>query len=383
MRCHVHSGRRAGSGSRSRHHPLAAVVALVALALLTACGGEAETESERTESAVTIEAVRLVPETLRDEVALTGQLNAEYEVVLKPEIDGVIKSIEFEEGQPVEGGQVLFRLKDDEQKARRTEAEAHVRLAQDVFDRTQRLASQDISSVARRAKARAELDIAQAKLALAKLQLERTRIRAPFSGVADLRLVAPGDRVSDEDGLVSVAAIDRLQLVFATQEASAGLARTGGTIYGRFVAFPGERFPGVVFFVSPRIDPASRRLIVKAWVDNADHRLKPGMFANVDVMVAVRPGALLVPEAAIVYDRNGSYLWRVDAEKLAEKVPVRIGLRQRGRVEIVEGVEAGDLIVSAGTNKLMAGSQVEVAPAEPVEHARETPAPEREPGAES
>lgn len=362
---------------------LAETSALVALALAAACGGDTETEEAWSESTVTVEALRLVPETLRDEVALTGQLEAEYEVVLKPEIDGVIASIEFLEGQPVEAGQILFRLKDEEQKARRMEARAQVRLAQDVFDRTQRLASQDVSSDARRAEAKAKLDIAKAKLLLARLEVDRTQIRAPFSGVVDLWLVAPGDRVSDEDGLVSIAAIDRMQLVFTTQEATVGLARTGGTIYGRFAAFPGERFAGEVFFVSPRIDPAARRLIVKAWIDNEDHRLKPGMFANVDVEIAVRPGALLVPEAAIVYDRNGSYVWRIDERQQARKVPVRIGLRQRGRVEIVEGVAEGDQIVSAGTNKLMAGSRVRVAPPEPVEHASESIPPGREPGAES
>ena len=83
------------------------------------------------------------------------------------------------------------------------------------------------------------------------------------------------------------------------------------------------------------------------------------MFANVDVEISVRDDALLVPESALIYDRNGTYLWRVDDENRAEKIPIEIGLRQAGRVEILKGVAAGDRIVSAGTNKVSAGSEID------------------------
>ena len=376
-------GRRAGSETSAEHCRLAGISAFGVLALASACGGEVETKKAWGPSLVTVEFLTVEPETLRDEVALTGQLEAEYSVVLRTEIDGVIESIEFEEGQPVEEAAILFRLRDEEQQARHQEALAELRLAQDVFDRTQRLTKQDVSSVARRAKATAELDIAKARVSLAKLELERTRIRAPFAGVTGARLVAPGDRATPEDGLVSIAAVDRLQLIFTVQEMASALARIGAIIHARVASWPGERFRGEVFFISPSVDPASRRLILKAWIQNEGHRLKPGMFANVDIEIAVRPGALLVPEASIVYDRHGSYVWRITESDLAEKIPVEIGLRQRGRVEIVRGIRAGDRIVSAGTNKLMAGSRVEAPPGPPVEHARESPEPERGNGAES
>jgi membrane fusion protein (multidrug efflux system) len=113
-----------------------------------------------------------------------------------------------------------------------------------------------------------------------------------------------------------------------------------------------------VYFVSPSVDTASRSLLLKAWIPNADHRLKPGMFANVDVVIAEREDALLVPESALIYDRNGTYLWRVDDEDHAEKIPIEIGLRQAGKVEILKGIAAGDRIVSAGTNKVRAGSEI-------------------------
>ncbi len=307
---------------------------------------------------VSVELTTVQPEPLTDVVALTGQLEAENAVVVKPELSGVIASIEFEEGQNVEREAVLFALRDEEQQARLHEAQAASRLAQDVSDRTRRLTRQDVSSMARKAEATARLDEARARVELAQLQLERTRIRAPFDGVVGVRRVAVGDRVTPDDGLVEVLSIDRLQLVFTVEEIGVGLAQTGMTVVARVAAWPGERFPGEVFFVSPSLNPVSRRLLLKAWLANQDHRLKPGMFANIDVEISRKEDALLVPEASVVYDRHGIYVWRAGEGMRAEKVPVEIGLRQDGRVEILHGLAPGDTVVSAGTHKLMAGSRL-------------------------
>ncbi len=312
-------------------------------------------------SPVTVELYEVVPTEIRWEVGLTGQVNAQMQVNVMPEITGVVESVQFEEGKPVAKDDVLFVLRNAEQKALLREAEARMALAQDVFDRTQRLTSEDISSVARRAEARAGLDEARAKVDLARLQLARTRIRAPFDGVMGDTDIAPGAWVEPEVTLASIAAIDEVEVVFTTTEQGAAVARTGATVNIRVAAFPGERFPGEVSYISPTIDPATRRLILKARLDNADHRLKPGMFANVDVVVAVKSDALVVPEAAMVYDRNGTYVWRAGAGGLAEKVPVSIGLRQEGIVEITSGLERGDQVVAAGVHKVMAGQKLQAA----------------------
>ncbi|MCH2184337.1 biotin/lipoyl-binding protein, partial [Myxococcota bacterium] len=140
------------------------------------------------EKPVYVEMMPLVPETLEVEVALTGQFEAESEVVIRSELEGVIRTIEFEEGQSVEAGDLLFTMRDEEQRARLNQAEAQERLARDVYERTQSLTSRDISSVARRAEASAILDEARATVSLAQLNLDRTRILAPFDRVVGHRL---------------------------------------------------------------------------------------------------------------------------------------------------------------------------------------------------
>jgi len=291
MRCAetTPGGAHPESVSESISRPLLAVCSLLLMIIhlaATGCGGYSADDEEALDSGpkpVSVEVVELRPERLEIEVALTGQFEAEHSVVLTAEQSGVIESIEFEEGAPVSKGDVLVRMRDEEQRARLKEALAQQRLAQDVYDRTQRLASEAISSIARRAEASASLDEASAKVDLARIGLERTRIVAPFDGVAGSRMVAPGEWIKPEiTGFVRVTAIDLLQLVFTIPEPNIALARIGGKIHARVIAFPGERFPGDVFYVSPTLDPATRRLIVKAWVPNPDRRLKPGMFANVD-----------------------------------------------------------------------------------------------------
>jgi membrane fusion protein (multidrug efflux system) len=344
---------------RIPHSLLALCAGLAAGAF--ACGpASVESGPAAEKPPITVELLKLEPELLRDTATFSGQLDAEYSVELKAETSGVIEELLFQEGQTVKKGAVLFRLRDDEQKARLAEAVANRDLAQEVWDRTQQLVSRDAASAAQKDRATAELAVAKARVDLARLAVERTRIAAPFDGVVGARFVAPGDRITDKKALVRIDAIDRLQLSFAISEQGVAFARTGVKLDVRVRPYPDETFPGEVFFVSPSLDPATRRMILKAWVPNADRRLRPGLFANVDLELAQRENAMLIPESAVVFDRAGSYVWRVRGE-IAERVPIEIGLRKNGRVEVTLGLAGGDTIVTAGTHKVIEGRKLRAA----------------------
>ncbi|MEE9607575.1 MAG: efflux RND transporter periplasmic adaptor subunit [Myxococcota bacterium] len=307
---------------------------------------------------VTVEVDRVEPELLRDVATFSGQLDAEYSVLLKPETDGVIEAITFAEGQVVRKDDVLYRLRGGEQRARLREAQATLALKREEYGRTQKLLERNAVSLAQEDRAEAELEVAKARVELAQLELDRTEIRAPFDGVVGQRLVSPGDRVTEDDELVRIDAVDRLQLRFATSEHGVAFARLGAKVELSVVAYPGERFPGEVFFVSPALDPATRRMILKAWVPNPSGRLRPGMFANVDLEIARRDNVILVPESAVVFDRHGTYVWRLDEDGVAERVPIETGLRKGGRVEVTIGLRPGDRVVTAGTHKVTEGKKV-------------------------
>ncbi len=314
-----------------------------------------------------VETVVVTPEMVRDKVELVGQLDSVYSVLLKPEISGVVASIAFEEGTPVKKGDPLVQLRDREQRARLREALAYVALARTRYDRATSLAERHAQSAAALDGAAAEHEIAKARLDLARLQLDRTVIRAPFDGVIGPRLVSPGERVNpggvggpgggggEGSGLARIDSLGEMELVFAVPETVMSLVRKGQPVALRVAPFPGEIFAGKIHFVDPRVNATSRRVLVKARIPNPDHKLRPGLFAKLDVEVARRTEALMVPEQSVMYGRDGTYVWRV-VDDQAERVPVELGIRQPGRVELRSGVRAGDRIVSAGTHKLRPGS---------------------------
>ncbi len=325
-------------------------------------------------SAVVVEVLRVEPEPFIDTAVFSGQLDAEYAVTLKPEIQGVIASIEVEQGQRVAEGDVLFRLRDGEQAAKLREAEANRDLAHLRWKRASQLVSANASSAAQADAARAEWEVARARVDLARVDLERTRIRAPFDGVVGQRHVDPGARVEEEDELIRVDAVDRLQVTFAISDDGLPFARPGMRVSAWVRPYPGEKFPGEVFFVSPTLDPTNRRIWVKAWIDNADGRLAPGLFANVDLELRREPKAIVLPESAVALDHRGPYVWKVGDDDTVTRQPVEVGVRERGIVEIVQGLPAGTRVVSAGTHKVSEGTLVRAAENPLMGRARKTPA---------
>jgi membrane fusion protein (multidrug efflux system) len=321
---------------------------------------------------------RVEARSFSDELELVGQLAAEESVEMRPEVAGVVEKIHFREGERVERGAVLFTLRSDAERASLREAAANLALERDVYQRTLELARSQIAAEAELERARSRVEAAQAALERAEVELDRREIRAPFAGALGARQVSPGDRVDPISPLVQIDALDRLKLEFSLPESAVALARPGLAVGVQVAPYPQERFAGEVYFVSPTLDPHTRRLGLKAWVANAEGRLRPGLFASVRLEIERAEGALSVPESAIVFDSAGSFVWRLAAEGKAERVPVELGPRQSGRVVVRRGLEPGDTIVTAGTHKLFPGSPVRVAGEAPPVASR--PEPKREGG---
>lgn len=336
---------------------MTALSAGLALLACVSCG-ETESAKRRGPPPAAVEAVRLDPQPFTDRVDLVGHLESEESVVIRAELSGVIDEIGFEEGERVALGDVLFHLRDGEQRASLRVAEAERALAADVYRRTQELSQREVSAIAELDRARAELDAADARVELARVELARTEIRAPFDGAVGARSVSPGDRIDPDTDLVQIDKIERLQLLFTLPEATVALAREGLKVDVALASFPGERFRGEVYFVSPTLDPDSRRLLLKAWIPNSDGRLRPGQFATLEVEIEHIENALVAPESSIAYDIDGSFVWRVAEGNVAERVPVELGPRGDATVVVRSGLRPGDSVVSAGTHKLFSGAQL-------------------------
>ena len=349
--------------------PAARLLAVLPIVLCAACGDHAGSAGQASgPPPMVVEAVTLAPETVIDQLDLVGQLEADESVIIRPERAGIIDTVEFDEGQEVKRGMLLFRLRDDEERARVAEAEAQLALAEQAWRRANALKGENVLSAAELERATAERDVARAHLDVAAVTLDRTEIRAPFDGVLGRRMVSPGDRVTPErmsggegTGLVQIDAVATLKLVFTVPEMAVPAVRPDMHLVVSVAPFPGETFPGQVYFIAPSLDPQNRRLVLKGRVPNLDRRLMPGLFANIRVEVTRHENALVVPESALVHSGEGVFVWRLDDAGAAEHVAVETGIRKGGRIEVVSGLRTGDRVVTAGTHKLSPGAPLRIA----------------------
>jgi membrane fusion protein, multidrug efflux system len=290
-------------------------------------------------------------------VTAVGALIAEDSVVLRPEIDGRIEKIQFAEGQPVKKGAVVVTMDAAEQRARVAAAAADLKLAESRFRRSEELVAQNFISRQALDEARANLDIVRARLTQEKVALDKTVIRAPFAGVIGLRQVSPGAYIKKGDDIVRLDALSRLKLEVPVPEIFITRVRIGLPVKVTVDALPGQTFNGTVHAIDPVVDSASRNMRVRARLANPRNVLKPGMFARVSADLGGKTSAIWVPEQVVVPRADGNFVFAVIDGK-ADLRPVKLGRREPGRVEVVEGLKAGETIVLDGQIKLRPGVPV-------------------------
>ncbi|PTU73520.1 efflux RND transporter periplasmic adaptor subunit [Pseudomonas mangrovi] len=296
---------------------------------------------------------------VRDELVTFGSLRSDESLMIRPEVDGRVAQLHFREGQAVSAGDLLVSLDDAITRAELAQAEANLSLAQKNYERAQRLFSRGASNAQARDEAQAEEQAASASLALARARLDKTRLHAPHDGVLGLRHVSPGDYLEAGQDIVNLEVLDPLKVEFRVPQKSAGRIRPGQRIEIAVDAWPDERFVGEVYAINPRVDEAGRSQALRAHVGNAERRLQPGQFVRVAVILAERPDALVVPEEALVPRGDKTQLALVEDGKAVFR-EVRSGRRKDGWVEIVEGLDAAEQVISAGWQKVSQGSEVRV-----------------------
>lgn len=306
---------------------------------------------------VPVKMMQAQTELVEDTVTAAGTLSAHESVVLRPEIDGRIVSLSFQEGKLVKKGAIIVKLDDAEQRAALAAAEADLKLRESRFKRAEELAQKGFISEQALDEARANLDILRAQVQEVRVARERTVIRAPFTALAGLRKVSPGAYVKKGDDIVELTAVDQLNLDVSVPEVYLPQVKIGQPVTLTVDALPGQSFSGKVYAMEPVVDLATRGALVRARIPNASGKLKPGMFARVSAKLGSRPNAVVVPEQAILPKGGKSFIYKVVDGK-AQLTPVVLGQRTPGQVEIVSGISAGETIVVDGLLKLKPGSAV-------------------------
>ncbi len=307
--------------------------------------------------ALPVETARVVAMDLALDATAVGSLRSNESVVMRPETSGRISLINFKDGSRVGKGVLLIALDAAMQSAEHDQAKANLGLAQVNLKRSRELFEKKFVSQQALDNVDAALKVQDAALALAQAKLEKTQIKAPFSGVVGIRNVSVGDYVKEGQELINLEDISILKIDFRLPESSLGQIKPGQSVEVSTDALPGQKFEATLDAINPLVDTGGRSISCLAHLSNVDGRLRPGMFVRVRLIFEQRRNVLMIPEQAIVPDTKTPFVFRVSEGK-AQRVPVKTGLRRNGQVEISEGLATNDEVVTAGQMKLRDGVPV-------------------------
>lgn len=350
-------------------------ISMSMLYIATACGGGDGAPTEERERAVRVELADAREETLMETVSGIGTLRAAVTVEVRPEIEGVVSEVVYEDGAYVERGELLFRLDDEklesDLEARRSAlkaARARLDNAERELARAQRLEASGVLAADQLDRAAtafressAEVERLDSEIRLLEERLADARLVAPVSGRLSESLVDVGDFAEKGRLLASLFQTGTMEITFSLPERFMGRLEPEQRVRASVDAYPEKSFEGEVSYVSPSVDELSRDFEVRARIANEGALLKPGAFASATVTVAELPGRTVVPEEALVATRDG-YVVFVVREGRARRREVETGLRRPGAVEITEGIEPGERVVRSGHMRLSDGTPVEVEP---------------------
>jgi membrane fusion protein (multidrug efflux system) len=331
---------------------------LLALSFGTAaCGGGDAKQRDRQPPLVKAEAATAM--TFADRIEAVGTARANEQVTLSAPVTERIVRLNFDDGAFVRQGQVVAVLRQAEQNAQLSEANARSREAQQQLSRIEALKNRGFATrsnydtqIAAAAAARAQAQAVQAQIG------ERV-IRAPFAGWVSLRTISVGAMASQGTEIATISDLTRIKLDFTVPETMLAAIREGLPIEARAAAYPDRPFNGTIQNIDPVIDPNTRAVTVRALLPNPDRVLRPGMMLSVVISSASRSG-LSVPELAVVGEGDNRYVFTLDPQGRVHRVQVRTGARIGGRIEIVQGLRPGQRVVTEGIVKVADGMQVRV-----------------------
>ncbi len=317
------------------------LLALLGASLVAGCGKKSATAGGpggAANSRQPVEVTTIARRDLVESLSLVGSLAPNETAQIRAEIAGQVRAVQFQEGDQVKKDQVLVRIDDDELRAQLAQAEATFHLAELNLKRSENLTEAKSMSQAEADRMRSEHASAKAALSLLRVRVAKTEIKAPFDGVVGARTISPGDYITAATVITTLDDLSRLKIDFQVPERFTSKVKPGTTFTVRAQTPAGEATAqGEVYFISSVIDRATRSSQVKGYVGTAPAGFQPGMFAGINLVLEVHRGVLAVPEGAILTTASGSQVVVVrdkGGDKVADLVPVQLGLRERGLVEI-------------------------------------------------
>ncbi len=302
-----------------------------------------------------------------------GTLKASQGIDLSVEIAGTITDVQFQSGEKVSKGQAIVLLDSEMEQASLASAEADLNLSRLEFQRARSLLDRQAISRSEYDRLNAESQKAAASVAQLRASLAKKRVLAPFSGTIGIRQVDVGDYIAAGTPIATLQDLSTLFVDFYLAEQHVPLLKLGQRVQLRVSAYPGERFEGVITALNPKVETTTRNVQVRAELANSDGRLLPGMFADLQVLLPTKTAQVVVPETAITYTLYGNSVLLVtegtppegvssdEPYLVVERRFVTTGERRDGLTVVLEGLEGGEQVITAGQLKLDSGTHVAIA----------------------
>jgi len=296
-----------------------------------------------------------------------GSLQAVQGVMITAELPGKVTKILFEPGSKVKAGDLLVQQDVSTEEAQLRVAEAAENLAQTNWRRLKELFTRKIVSKAEYDNAEAQCKQASAQSDNIRALIAKKSIRAPFSGRLGIRLIDLGQVLEPGQEIVSLQSLDPIFINFLLPQQELGRVRQGLPVRVKTDALPGETVMGEISAINPQVDPATRNIRIQATAANADERLRPGMFVNVEVVLPVRNEVLTIPATSVLYAPYGDSVFVLEekdqegrSKQVLRQQFVRLGEKRGDFVDVVSGISEGEVVVSTGVFKLRNGQEVTV-----------------------
>jgi len=302
-----------------------------------------------------------------------GTLKASQGIDLSVEIAGTITDVQFQSGEKVSKGQAIVLLDSEMEQASLTSAEADLNLSRLEFQRARSLLDRQAISRSEYDRLNAESQKAAASVAQLRASLSKKRILAPFSGTIGIRQVDVGDYIAAGTPIATLQDLSTLYVDFFLAEQHVPLLKLGQRVQLQVAAYPGERFEGVISALNPKVETTTGNVQVRAELGNPDGRLLPGMFADLQVLLPTETAQVVVPETAITYTLYGNSVLLVtegtppegvssdEPYLVVERRFVTTGERRDGLTVVLDGLEGGEQVITAGQLKLDSGTHVAIA----------------------
>ncbi|SMO67121.1 efflux RND transporter periplasmic adaptor subunit [Gracilimonas mengyeensis] len=328
---------------------------------ITACNnGEEEANLNEDEKLVVpVEVSHVSRGNISAYYANTATLEAEQEATVVSKVRGIVNKIYVEEGDVVQEGQVIAKIEDEQYRIEAARAEATLNRLKSEYERNKQLFERNLVSAETFQNAQYEYESQKAEYELAQLNLEYTSIESPISGVVSERYVKRGNMVTSDEQVYHITDFSPLQAILHVPEHEMSKIRKGQSAQLQVDAHPGETFAGHVERISPIVDSETGTFKVTVYVDETKDLLRPGMFGRVKIVYDTRQNTRMIPKSAVISEDLSKSVY-VIRDSLAFKKSIQTGYTNGLNIEVVEGLDDGETVVTIGQGSLQDSSKVNV-----------------------